>query len=419
MTRRALALALAALIAACSTNPMTGRSQVMLVGENQVIQQALGAYKQEIAPYEKKNKLNSDEAVVQRVRGISDRLIAQAVRYRPESASWAWEVNVIDDPKTLNAFCLPGGKMAIYTGIIEKIKATDDEIAQIMGHEIGHALANHGAEKMSRGMLGDIFIAAIAGSNQNRQQTVSLITQMGWLLPNSREAETEADRIGIELAARAGYDPAAGARLWKKMQEASGEKGRFDFLSTHPASEKRMEYLSSLEPHMRPIYAEAAKNPLALPTRLAANVREVTPGQPSSSASPASSSPPPSALRPLALINPVLERFKHGDAQLDCDTCSFKFSFAKDELQTLHRKGEWERLARQVLELGYAQDISWYYLGASAEGLGLTAPARHYYQQAATLARHKDTRCDQGLMDLCGGVRVAEAVQAALHRIKP
>jgi predicted Zn-dependent protease len=414
MSKRALALALAALIAACSTNPMTGRSQVMLVGEKQVIQQALGAYKQELAPYEKKNKLNSEETVVRRVRGISDRLIAQAVRYRPESASWAWEVNVIDDPKTLNAFCLPGGKMAIYTGIIDKIKATDDEIAQIMGHEIGHALANHGAEKMSRGMLGDIFIAAIAGNNQNRQQTVSLITQMGWLLPNSREAETEADRIGIELAARAGYDPAAGAKLWKKMQEASGEKGRFDFLSTHPASEKRMEYLGSLEPHMRPIYAEAAKNPQALPTRLAANVREVTPGQ-----AAATTSPPASALKPLALVNPVLERFKQGDARLECDSCGFKFGFAKDELQSLHKKAEWERLARQVMELGYAQDISWYYLGAAAEGLGLPGPARRYYQQAAELARHKDTRCDHGLMDLCGGIPVAEAAQAALNRIKP
>jgi predicted Zn-dependent protease len=406
---RLFAMAAAGLIAACTTNPMTGRSQVMLVGENQVIQQALGAYKQELSPYEKKNKLNNNDVVVQRVRGITDRLIGQAIRYRPESASWALEVNVIDDPKTLNAFCLPGGKMAIYTGIIEKIKATDDEIAQIMGHEIGHALANHGAEKMSRGMIGDIFVAAIAGNNQNRQQTANLLNQMGWMLPNSREAETEADRIGIELAARAGYDPAAGAKLWKKMQEASGEKGRFDFLSTHPASEKRMEYLASLEPHMRPLYAEAVRNPQALPTRLAANVRDVSGGASAQSA--------PAALRPLALVSPILERFKQGEARLECDSCSLKFSMAKDELQTLHRKGDWERLARQVLDLGYTQDISWYYLGAAAEGLGLTGPARRYFINAEELAKHKHTRCDQGLMDLCGGVRVAEAAQAALNRL--
>jgi Flp pilus assembly protein TadD len=113
----------------------------------------------------------------------------------------------------------------------------------------------------------------------------------------------------------------------------------------------------------------------------------------------------------------VLERFKQGEARLECDSCSLKFGFAKDELQTLHRKGEWERLARQVLELGYAQDISWYYLGAAAEGLGLTDPARRYYQQAAELARHKDTRCDHGLANLCGDVRVAEAAQTALNRL--
>ncbi|MBI5331664.1 MAG: M48 family metallopeptidase [Betaproteobacteria bacterium] len=401
-----------ALIAACSTNPMTGRSQVMLVPEGQVIQQALGAYKQEMTPYSKAGKLNGDDAVVQRVRAITDRLVAQAVRYRPDSAAWAWEVNVIDDPKTLNAFCLPGGKMAIYTGIIEKLKATDDEIAQVMGHEIGHALANHGAEKMSRGMLGDVIVAAIAGNNQNRQQSATLLTQMGWMLPNSREAETEADRIGIELAARAGYNPAAGAKLWQKMKEASGEKGRFDFLSTHPASEKRMEYLAALEPHMRPIYTDAAKNPQALPTRLAANVRDVTPG--AAALAPPSTA---SALRPLSLVNPALEGFKQGEARLNCESCGIQFGLAREGLQGLHQKGDWERLAQKVMDIGYVQDISWHYLAAAAEGLGHKAAARRYYENALNLSRHKDTRCAEGLTNLCNGIVVSQAAQEALARL--
>jgi len=257
--------ALLTVLAACTTNPITGRQQIILVPENQVITQSLSAYKSELEPHAKESRLNSDSQVVQRVRGITDRLVAQAIHYRPDAKGWAWEVNVIDDPKTLNAFCLPGGKMAIYTGLITQLKATDDEIAQVMGHEIGHALANHGAEKMSRAMIGQVAVAAVAGGNQGRQQIGGALAQVGWMLPNSREAESEADRIGIELAARAGYDPAAAPQLWKKMMQAGGDKGRFDWLSTHPASAKRMEALAALEPSMRPIYQEARRNPAALP----------------------------------------------------------------------------------------------------------------------------------------------------------
>ena len=250
---RAALLCMLGVLAGCSSNPMTGRSQLMLVPEGRVISQSISAYKAELAPHAKKGRLNDDTRVVQRVRAITDRLVAQAVRYRPDSASWAWEVNVIDDPKTLNAFCMPGGKMALYTGLIDQLKATDDEIAQVMGHEIGHALANHGAEKMSVGMLSDVLVSVIAGNNGGRRQTGELAALLAWQLPNSRGAESEADRIGIELAARAGYDPDAAPRLWQKMKAANGEKGRFDLLSTHPASDKRMEELAALAPHLRQI----------------------------------------------------------------------------------------------------------------------------------------------------------------------
>jgi Zn-dependent protease with chaperone function len=404
--RRGAALALLGVfLAACGSNPMTGRSQFSLMPENTVIAQSVSAYKAELAPYAKKNRLNGDSATVSRVRGITDRLVAQAVRYRPDTAAWAWEVNVIDDPKTINAFCMPGGKMAIYSGMIDKLKATDDEIAQVMGHEIGHALANHGAEKMSVGLLSDILVAAVAGGSRTGQQTGDIASLLLWQLPNSRGAESEADRIGIELAARAGYDPAAAPELWKKMMGASGEKGRFDLLSTHPASETRMAALHELVPHMRPIHAEAAANPVVPPSRLAANVRDVTPG-----------APPPPNLRPLTLINPTVQAFKQGEAVLNCDSCAMAFSGRQDKLRAYHEQQAWEFLAREVLEVGYVQDISWYYLGAAAEGLGLAA-ARQYYQQAVNLAGQKDTHCKGLFSDLCNGVELPRQAAEALARL--
>lgn len=398
-------LALSAGLAACTTNPMTGRSQLSLMPESQVIAQSLSAYKAELAPHAKQAKLNNNEAVVIRVRAITDRLVAQAVRYRPDTGSWAWEVNVIDDAKTLNAFCMPGGKMAIYTGLIEKLKATDDEIAQVMGHEIGHALANHGAEKMSVGMLSDIFVAAVAGNSQGRQQTGQIASLLLWQLPNSRGAETEADRIGIELAARAGYNPEAAPGLWKKMMQASGEKGRFDLLSTHPASESRMETLAGLVPAMRPIYAEAARNPVALPTRLAANVRDVTPGAPA-----------PANLRPLSLVNPALQSFKSGEAVLKCENCSLGFSNRRDKLRAYYEQRDWENLAREVIDVGYVQDISWFYLGAAAEGMGLPF-APQYYRQAVVLAGQSDTHCKGRFADVCNGIDLPRQASEALNRL--
>src|SRR6267143_607495 len=185
-------LALGALVG-CSTNPITGRSQFIVVSEDMAIGQSAAAYNSMMGDLGKKKKVEADSPRAEKVRHITDRLIAQAVRFRPDSAKWKWEVQVINDPKTVNAFCMAGGKMAIYSGMWEKLKATDDEVAQVMGHEIGHALANHTQERMS--------IAYSTGIG----------TQLAAIpLPNSRESESEADQIGIELAARAGYDPASG-----------------------------------------------------------------------------------------------------------------------------------------------------------------------------------------------------------------
>jgi predicted Zn-dependent protease len=264
-----LLLALAAAVAGCETAPVTGRKQFMLVSESQAISASAEAYGQTLDPLRKQGKLNDDPALKARIDKITARLVAQAIKYRPETESWDWQVAVIDDPNTLNAWCMAGGKMAIYTGIIQKLNLTDDEIAQVMGHEIGHALAKHTAERMSTAMasqavlqVGAILLGNNSTTSQVALQAAAVATTVGVQLPNSRTQEAEADRIGIELAAKAGYDPHAAPRLWAKMLDASGTKGQSDFLSTHPAGEKRQEALSALIPQMMPYYEDKSPRPV-------------------------------------------------------------------------------------------------------------------------------------------------------------
>jgi predicted Zn-dependent protease len=261
-------LVVSAALAACQSTPVTGRKQLMLVSEQQAIDASSEAYVKTLQPIANQGKLNDNPAVKARVDNITARLIPQAIKYRPETEAWDWQVNVIDDPKTLNAWCMAGGKMAIYTGIIQQLKLTDDEIAQVMGHEIAHALAKHTAERMSVAMAQQTALqigAALLGSNslgnQVALQSAAVATTVLGVLPNSRSQESEADRIGIELAAKAGYDPHAAVTLWQKMAQASGGGGKSDFLSTHPASEKRMEALAQLVPQMLPFYEDKSPRP--------------------------------------------------------------------------------------------------------------------------------------------------------------
>ena len=264
----ALILAISTL-AGCESNPVTGRKQLMLVSESAAISDSKEAYNALLQPLAKDGKIDSDPATVARVHEITGRLIAQAIKYRPETKEWEWSVKVIDDPKTVNAWCMAGGKMAIYTGLIQQIKPTDDELAQVMGHEISHALAKHSAEKMSRAMAMQVGLGALAiTQNDSRYAGLTLTgAQVAAIvaleLPNSRTAESEADRIGIELAAKAGYDPHAAVTLWEKMAKVGGGDGksRTDFLSTHPAPVKRMETLAELVPQMMPYYEDKSPRP--------------------------------------------------------------------------------------------------------------------------------------------------------------
>ena len=260
--RLAALLLISALLAACATSP-TGRKQLMLVSEQTAINSSAQAYVQEVGQLKKEGKLSDDRALIARVNAITGKLVAQAVAMRPDSANWKWSVAVIDDPETVNAWCMAGGRMAIYSGLIEQIEPSDDEIAQVMGHEIAHALANHSAEKMSVAMASSLGVIAVGIAADNKGAALAGATAAAALavtMPNSRAAETEADRIGIELAAKAGYDPAAAVTLWRKMNALPGGNPP-QFLSTHPNPANREKALAALGPEMEPYYRADTPRP--------------------------------------------------------------------------------------------------------------------------------------------------------------
>jgi len=248
---------LAASLLACQANPVSGRKQLVLVSEEEAQTSSAQAYAKTMDEAQKKGKLSTDTALNNRVKRITDRLIVQAGNMYPPSRDWKWSVAVFDEP-VLNAWCMPGGKMAIYTGIIHKLNLSDDEIGQIMGHEIAHALLGHGRERMSRAiaMQGGMQLGSILVGRD--LSILTPVADVALTLPNSRDNESEADRYGIELAARAGYDPHSAIRLWEKMSAASGN-GLPQFLSTHPAPANRIQVLTGLVPKMMPIYENARK----------------------------------------------------------------------------------------------------------------------------------------------------------------
>jgi len=263
MERLTILALVSLLLIACATSP-TGRRQLMLVSEDSAISASKEAYAQTLKPLSEEGKVDNDPVLKRRVTEITERLVAQAVKKRPETAQWEWSIKVIDDPEVVNAWCMAGGKMAIYTGLIEKVQTTDDEIAQVMGHEIAHALANHQAEKMSVSIATSAGVAAVGMASDRPGLAMSgaaVAAMLAIKLPNSRTAETEADLIGIELAAKAGYDPRAAVTLWEKMGKVGGSHPP-QFLSTHPAPDNRKQTLGALVPRMMPYYLSKEPRPI-------------------------------------------------------------------------------------------------------------------------------------------------------------
>lgn len=262
MLKRALCLlCISMLLAACATSP-TGRRQLMLISPEASIVESKKAYISTMQELDEKQKLVTDPKLVKRVQTITGRLVTEAVAKYPNTRDWEWSVAIINDKDTINAWCMAGGRMAIYTGIIDKLELTDDEMAQIMGHEISHALANHTAEKMSRAMAINVGVLAVGVAAENKAVALTgaaLAAKVALDLPNSRVAESEADQIGIELATRAGYAPEAAVSLWQKMEKVGGS-GPPQFLSTHPAPGNRQKKLADLVPQMKQLNPTGKKS---------------------------------------------------------------------------------------------------------------------------------------------------------------
>lgn len=258
------ALALGMLVSACQTVQTTQpgsvgitRQQSMAVSAQEIDAASAQAYNKQVQEAARKQQLNREPAMVARVQGIARKLIAQTPVFRQDARGWQWEVNVFQSDE-INAFCMAGGKIGVYAGIINKLQLTDNELAAVMGHEIAHALREHVREQVSlqyAAQLPGILLAITTGSRA-MAQLGDIVSDVTLSLPHSREAEVEADQMGVELAARAGYDPRAATTLWQKMMRTGGSRPP-EFLSTHPNPEARVQDLARIAEMVMPLYRQS------------------------------------------------------------------------------------------------------------------------------------------------------------------
>jgi Zn-dependent protease with chaperone function len=419
---RWLVLAAVVLVSGCATNSITGRSQLMLVSEDTAVKGAVSAYSNMMGQFSKKDQVETGTPRVARVREITNRLVAEAVRFRPDSSNWNWEVQVINDPKVVNAFCMAGGKMSIYTGFWAKFNASDDEIANVMGHEIGHALASHTREKMSVAMtvgVGSALLAvALTARNSGdrnaypaAQNSVALAAALAITLPNSRDAETEADQIGIELAARAGFDPRAAVTLWEKMAKEGGTPP--EFFSTHPAPENRAQHLQALVARVDPLYQRAKDNKTSgpLPDFIGQPTNEHVVGSVTREEYTARVAAEPEV---MTFVAAEFERFRKGEVILACSyECALAYGLQRGTWKSLHNKNQWRELTVAVVKTGYLNDLSYFLLGEAATGLGFRDVAKIYYERALQ-ARKADKSCD-GIFNTCEEFDIPHRIAAALN----
>jgi len=261
------------LFSACTTTTRPGvvgvnRQQLMMASQSEVERLSAISFNEQNKKAQDKKILITSGPQYDRLINIANRLIPQTAHFRDDTQKWNWQLSLINSP-VLNATCAPGGKITFYTGIIDQLKLSDDEIAAIMGHEIAHALREHGRERLSQAMaqsaITNIALAA-AGGYGAQINAANQVAQYVLVLPNSRQNESEADAIGVELAARAGYNPRAAISVWQKMMKATQGKNPPEFLSTHPSGETRIEQLSALMPAVEPLYRDAPKAPGTDPT---------------------------------------------------------------------------------------------------------------------------------------------------------
>lgn len=261
-----MAVSFLGLVACTSTSTKQGtvgikREQLLLISPQEMTKGAQIAYNSVLKEAKTAKKLNTNSAMVKRVRRIANDIIPQTAVFREDAPKWDWEVNVLESDQ-LNAWCMPGGKIAFYTGIINKLKLTDAEIAAIMGHEIAHALREHGRERASEQTLTQVGLSALSiftGVQGPALDAASMALQVTLTLPNSRTHEIEADRMGVELAARAGYNPYAAVSVWRKMEKQSKGGQPPEILSTHPSHASRIQDLTQYAKKVEPLFLQAIK----------------------------------------------------------------------------------------------------------------------------------------------------------------
>lgn len=265
--KRLLAAGLILATAGCATVQTTQSGTVgverkqfisNLVSEAELNQAAAQNYAQVLSQARQQKALDTDAAQTRRVKAIAQRLIGQVGVFRADASAWNWEVHVINEDE-VNAWCMPGGKMAVYSGLIKRIQPTDAELAAIIGHEMAHALREHSREQVSQKMatsFGLTVLSALTGV-QAVNDLGGTLSEVMFELPNSRTHESEADLIGVELAARAGYDPRAAVTLWQKMGALEQGRGQPEFLSTHPSSTTRIADLQAISERVMPLYQQA------------------------------------------------------------------------------------------------------------------------------------------------------------------
>ena len=264
-TLAGLLLAVSTLAASPHEGVDVGKNSVFaqLAPAGDVEQMALQQYRQQLAQAAKKHALApAGHPQLQRLRAIARRIIPQTLSWNPRARDWNWEVNLIGSPQ-INAYCMPGGKIAFYTGILDQLHLSDDEVAMVMGHEIAHALREHARERMGKSAVtqgvarvGGAVVAAWLGVDPRLTDSVARGGANLLTLEFSRSDESEADLVGMELAARAGYDPRAGITLWQKMS-AANKGAPPQWLSTHPSSKTRIAEIEKNLPKVLPLYERA------------------------------------------------------------------------------------------------------------------------------------------------------------------
>ena len=275
LMRLVISLIFIAFLAACANTTKPGavginRSQFMVVSSADVNKLSAASFEEQNKKAKEKNVLVTSGPSYERLKHVANRLIPQTAVFRDDTRTWEWQLSLIQS-NTLNASCAPGGKITFYTGIIDQLNLTDDEIAAIMGHEMAHALREHGRERLSEALaqnaVTNVALAAAGANYASGINAANQVAQYVLVLPNSRQNESEADAIGLELAARAGYNPRAAITVWQKMLKATQGKNPPEFLSTHPSGETRIEQLNALMPAVEPLYLAASKAPQSQPSK--------------------------------------------------------------------------------------------------------------------------------------------------------